>query len=594
MPIQQSDLEEKHDSKNALATMRHSFAHVLAAAVLELWQKSRLGVGPATEDGFYYDIEIRDADGKSVMISDADLRVIEERMRQSIRKGFTFEGEEHTKEEAVRYWADADQPYKVEMLENIPGDVVTYYRHDDFVDLCRGPHVGSSKDLRFFELTKVSGAYWKGDSTRPQLQRIYGIAFETRADLENYKTRLKEAERRDHRRLAQVLDLFHFEEDAGRGLPLYHPDAALMRSIIARFLEDEHLKRGYDLVSTPYILTADLWKKTGHEDHYRDMMFFLQKDDEAYAIKPMNCPGHILIYRHKIRSYRDLPIRYYEFGTVLRAEFSGTVHGLTRARLFTQDDAHIFCRPDQVQSEVVAVVDFAVDMLETFGFGYKLFLATRPEKGYVGTDEMWDQATAALEAAMQERGVPYEVLPGEGAFYGPKIEFSLLDAIGRKWTGPTIQVDFNTAKSLGATYRDADDTEKPPVMIHRVVLGSWERFFGVAIEHFAGAFPVWMSAKQVNIVPVSERFLDYAREIRSELLREGIRAVCDEGDDTMGYKIRQSEILKIPYTLIVGEREAQTGTISVRRRGRKDLGSMTVRDFLERIKEEIQTKVIDD
>lgn len=557
--------------------IRHSAAHILAEAVQKLFPEAKFGIGPPTAEGFYYDFDLPRP------LTPDDLSRIEELMRESIAADHPFIREEVSREEAHRIFAS--QPYKLELLEEIPDEKVTIYRQGDFVDLCRGPHVASTGEVKAFKLLSIAGAYWRGDERRPMLQRIYGTAFETPEELQDYLAKLEEASRRDHRRLGQELDLFSLHEEAGAGLIFWHPKGATIRQIIEDFWKQEHLKRGYELVYTPHLAKASIWERSGHLDFYRESMYPpMQAEGQDYLVKPMNCPGHILIYKSRLRSYRQLPMRLAELGTVYRWERSGVLHGLTRVRGFTQDDAHIFCRPEQLEEEVMGVIELARFMLQTFGFeDYEVFLSTRPEK-YAGTLEMWERATSTLEKSLQRLSLPYEIDPGEGVFYGPKIDILLRDALGRGWQGPTIQVDFNLPERFDVNYIGEDGKEHRVVMIHRTVLGSMERFLACLIEHYGGAFPVWLSPTQVMIIPIADRHLPYAQEVASELRAEGLRVELDDRRERMNLKIREAQVQKIPYMLIIGDREVQSSTLTVRLRTGENLTSQTLSSFKERVK----------
>jgi threonyl-tRNA synthetase len=485
------------------------------------------------------------------------------------------------------------QPYKLELIDELPDKTLTIYRQGTFVDLCRGPHVASSKEIKAVKLLSIAGAYWRGDEHRPMLQRIYGTAFETKEELDEYLNKLTEAAKRDHRKLGKALDLFSLHEEAGAGLVYWHPKGALVRHVIEDFWKKEHFKRGYDIVYSPHIARVDLWKTSGHWEYYRDSMYTpMEMEGQEFLIKPMNCPGHILIYKTQLRSYRQLPLRWAELGTVYRWERSGVLHGLTRVRGFTQDDAHIFCRPDQLEDEVVGVVDFARFMLKTFGFEeYEVKLSTRPDK-YAGTIEVWEHATQMLKGALNRLKIPYEVDPGEGTFYGPKIDIALKDSLGRTWQGPTTQVDFNLPERFDVNYIGEDGLEHRVVMIHRTVLGSMERFFGCLIEHYGGAFPVWLAPVQAMIIPIADQHLDYARKVAAELRSEEIRVEVDERSERMNLKIREAQLQKIPYMLIVGDEEIGSSTVSVRLRSGQTLKAQPLLQFKDRIKMEVETKAI--
>lgn len=549
---------------------------------MELFPGTRLGIGPSIEEGFYYDFELPRS------INEDDLRKIEKRMGEIIKDDLPFEKLIVTKEEAEEIFKDA--PYKIELLEEIEDNKVTIYRQGEFVDLCRGPHLPSTGHIKAFRLISLAGAYWRGDEKRPMLTRIYGTSFPTKEELDEYLARLEEAKKRDHRRLGKELGIFNIYEEGGPGLIYYHPYGAVIREEISRFLRSEHTKRGYLEVVTPHIGRTDLWKRSGHCDFYKENMFFMEVEGVSYVLKPMNCPGHILIYRSKTRSYRELPIRYFELGTVYRYERSGVLHGLLRVRGFTQDDAHIFCSPEQLGDEIRDIIDFAFDMLSTFGFtDYEISLSTRPER-FVGTVKRWEDATGHLRDALEAYGLSYTIDEGEGVFYGPKIDIKLKDAIGRKWQGPTIQVDFNLPDRFDLEYIGADGEPHQPVMIHRVVLGSLERFIGALIEHYGGEFPVWLAPVQVLLLPIAERHLPYARRIREEFERKGVRVEGDFRSEKIGLKIREAETKKIPYMLILGDKEERRHTASLRRKGRGELGEVEIGALIEMITKEIRER----
>ncbi|TRZ92766.1 MAG: threonine--tRNA ligase [Dehalococcoidia bacterium] len=569
-----------------LERMRHSAAHVMAEAVQSLFPEAKFGIGPAIEDGFYYDFELP----RTLAVE--DLPVIEARMKEIIASDVPFAKEEMGKAKALEFFST--QPYKLELIRELPDETVTIYRQGSFVDLCRGPHVNATGDIKAFKLTSVAGAYWRGDEKRPMLQRIYGVAFETETELEDYLARLAEAGKRDHRKLGKELDLFSLHEEAGPGLVHWHPKGALVRQIIEDFWKEEHRKRGYDIVYTPHIAKVDLWKTSGHWDFYRENLYSpMDIEGQEYIIKPMNCLGHILIYKTQLRSYRSLPLRYAELGTVYRYERSGVLHGLARVRGFTQDDAHIFCRPDQLEAEVTEVVQLARFMMHTFGFGnYELLLSTRPEK-YAGTIQVWEEATECLRKVLEGLKLDYTIDPGEGVFYGPKIDIKLRDALGRLWQGPTIQVDFNLPQRFGVNYIGDDGSEHQVIMVHRTVLGSMERFMACLIEHYAGAFPVWLSPVQVVIISIADRHLDYAHQLAIELRNNGIRVQVDERSERMNLKIREAQLGKVPYMLVIGDKELAASTVSPRLRNGEDLGSLSLSEFVDRIKPIIEAKISD-
>lgn len=555
-----------------METLRHSTSHLLAQAVMEIFPGVKLGIGPSTEDGFYYDFDLPQA------ITPEDLPKIEKAMKDICKKNQKFERQEVSKDEALRLFEEKGEKYKVEIIKDLETDKVTLYRNGDFVDLCRGPHVDFTGRIKAFKLLSIAGAYWRGIETNPMMQRIYGTAFPTKEELDTYLANLEEAKKRDHRKLGKELDLFSLHEEAGAGLVYYHPKGAMLRSLIEDFMKKENLKRGYEQVYIPHIAKIDLWNTSGHTNYYRENMYFMKIDEQEYVVKPMNCPGHILIYSRKTRSYRDLPIRYFEFGTVYRYEKSGVLHGLLRVRGFTQDDAHIFCREDQLEGEIVQTLDFIAFVMKTFGFDFKINLSTRPES-FAGTIDNWEKATAILEKALQDRGLPFEIDPGAGVFYGPKIDVKLKDSLGRAWQGPTVQVDFNLPQRFNLNYIGEDGKQKTPVMVHRAILGSLERFIGALIEHYGGAFPFWLAPTQVSILPVSDRHNDYADKVAAQLREIGVRVEVDPRRETIGAKIRNAQLQKVPYMLIVGDKEEQAGTVAIRSREKGEIGVKTIQDF---------------
>ncbi len=564
---------------------RHTASHVMAQAVMELYPGTKLAVGPAIKDGFYYDFDLPES------ITAEDLPHIERRMEEIVGRDLTLRREVWRREDAVELFRSLGQDYKVELLEEMEDDEVTLYRQGDFVDLCRGPHLPSTGRLRHFKLLSLAGAYWRGDESRPMLQRIYGTAFDREEELSAYLEFLREAERRDHRRLGRELDLFSFHEEAGPGVVFYHPRGAVLRGIIEDFLKEEHRKRGYQMVVTPHLFRGRLWHQSGHMDYYRENMYVFEKDGMEYVVKPMNCPGHVLIYKTRPRSYRELPLKFFELGTVYRHERSGVLHGLMRVRGFTQDDAHIFCREDQLREQVEECLEFAFHSLRTFGFrDFEVFLSTRPEKS-VGSDELWEKATSALRESLQELGVPFQVDPGEGVFYGPKIDVKLRDAIGRLWQGPTVQADFNLPERFDLQYTGQDNRPHRPVVIHRVVLAGIERFYGVLLEHYAGELPPWLAPVQVVVVPIADRHLDYAARVRRELEEAGIRVEVDDDRETVSMKVRRAQLQKIPFTLVVGDREVEGETVSVRDRTGRDVRGVPLREFAERLEKMVEERV---
>jgi len=566
-----------------LERMRHSAAHIMAEAVQSLFPEAKFGIGPAIENGFYYDFELPRP------LTQEDLPIIESKMKEIIDADLPFIREEVSKEKARLLFAT--QPYKLELINELPDAIVAIYKQGSFTDLCRGPHIASTGEVKAFKLTHIAGAYWRGDERQPMLQRIYGVAFDSQAELEDYLLRQAEAAKRDHRKLGKELDLFSIHEEIGPGLICWHPKGALIRQIIEDFWKAEHIKQGYDIVYTPHIAKLDLWKTSGHWEFYRDYLYPpMEVEGQQYIIKPMNCLGHIMIYKSQLRSYRDLPLRYAELGTVYRYERTGVLHGLARVRGFTQDDAHIFCRPDQTEAEVMGVVELAKFMISTFGFGdYELLLSTRPEK-YAGTIEMWEGATESLRRVLEKLKLPYKLDPGEGVFYGPKIDIKLRDALGHAWQGPTIQVDFNLPQRFNVCYIGADGLEHNVTMIHRTVLGSMERFLACLIEHYGGAFPVWLSPVQAVIIPIADRHIDYTHQVGNELEEEGIRTQVDDRSERMNLKIREAQLNKIPYMIIVGDNEVASSNVSLRLRSGEDIGSQTISQVKAKIRRDIEAK----
>jgi threonyl-tRNA synthetase len=562
----------------------HTSSHILAQAVKELFPDVKLGIGPAIEDGFYYDFY------KETPFTQEDLEKIEEKMKEIIKKDIPIERIELTRDEARKLLEELGENFKLELIEEIPeGEKISFYRQGNFMDLCRGPHLPSTGKVKAIKLLSTSGAYWKGNEKNPMLQRIYGISFPSDKELNDYLKEREEALKRDHRRLGRELGIFNTFEEAGPGLIFYPPKGALLRLIIEEFERKEHLKRGYLPVITPHLMQADLWKISGHWDNYRENMFFLQVDEKDYAVKPMNCPGHVLIYRSTVRSYRDLPLRFFEMGTVYRYERSGVLYGLERARGFTQDDAHIFCTEEQLEDEIKGVLDFVFFMLKSFGLNeYEITLSTRPEK-YIGSDEIWDKATTALKNALESVGVSYQVAEGEGAFYGPKIDLKLKGILGKRWQGPTIQVDFNLPERFDLTYDASDGTKKRPVMIHRAILGSYERFIGILIEQYGGRFPLWLAPVQIAILPISEKHEDYALEIAKILKEKEFRVEVDLDQAKLNYKLRKAINNKIPYIFIVGDKEKAERKVSVRTHN-QDLGVFELDVIINKLLEEINTK----
>lgn len=561
-----------------LEVLRHSAAHVMAEAVTRLFPDAKLGIGPAIEDGFYYDFDLPRP------LTPGDLTRIAELMTESIKARHPFEREEVSRERALALFAD--QPYKLELIREMPeGEVISIYRHDGFMDLCRGPHVEHTGKLRWdaFTLLHTAGAYWRGDEKRPMLQRIYGTIWPSKQALRAYLDRLEELERRDHRRLGRELDLFSLHEEAGAGLVYWHPKGARIRGIVEDFWRQRHREGDYDVLYTPHIGREWLWQTSGHLGFYDESMYSpMDIDGQNYYIKPMNCPFHIMIYKTQTRSYRDLPLRWAELGTVYRYERSGVLHGLLRVRGFTQDDAHIICTPEQIEDEILRVLRFSLALWRDFGFGnIRAYLATRPEKA-VGELERWEQATASLRKALEVEELPYDLDEGGGAFYGPKIDLKIKDVLGREWQMTTIQFDFNEPERFDMTYVGPDGEQHRPYMVHRALLGSLERFFGVLIEHYGGAFPLWLAPVQARLIPIADRHVDTARQVAERLRAAGLRVELDDSSDRMNAKIRAAQLQKIPYMLVIGDREVEEGTVSVRLRTNENLGAMAVADFITR------------
>ena len=582
----ESSKKGKDIMKYDLETLRHSVSHILADAVKRLFPGTKLGIGPSIKDGFYYDFD------KPEPFAEEDLAKIEQEMKRIIKENSAFTREDIPSKDAIKLFKDIGEDYKVKLIEELGQDKVSIYRHGSFVDLCRGPHVGSTGDVKAFKLLSIAGAYWHGIETNPMLQRIYGTAFETKEALDSYVKLIEELKKRDHRRLGKELDLFSFHNEIGAGLVLYHPKGALIRTIIEDHMKKEHLKRGYDIVIGPHILKSDIWIQSGHYDYYKENMYFFEIDGNEFAVKPMNCPGHMLVYRSKKRSYRDLPLKLFELGNVHRHEKSGVLHGLLRVRGFTQDDAHIFCLREQAEDEILKVIDFIEDTLKLFGFNeFSFELSTRPEK-HIGNDEDWQNATQALEGALKKKQLKYEINEGEGAFYGPKIDIKLKDALGREWQCATIQCDFALPERFDLTFTDKDGKEKRPIMIHRVILGSMERFFGTLIEHYAGAFPLWLAPTQAVIITITDKQAEYAKAICGHLQKEDIRAEIDTRSEKMQKKIRDAEKQKVPYMVIIGEREEKENKLAVRSKAKGDLGAMGLDQFTAMLEKEIDTKEI--
>jgi len=560
---------------------RHSCAHLMAHAVKEIFPSAKMTIGPAIEDGFYYDFDFE----RSFL--PADMEKIEQRMQEIIKRDLPIQRLEMSREEAIHLFEKQDEPYKVELIKEIEALPISAYRQGEFIDLCRGPHLPSTGAVGAVRLLKTSGAYWRGNEKNRPLQRIYGTAFPKKEQLDDHLNRLAEIKKRDHRKLGQELDLFSISDEVGAGLVLWHPKGGILRKTIEDFWRNKHLKAGYDIVFTPHIAQLDLWKKSGHLDFYKENMYApMDVDGVPYEIKPMNCPFHIMIYKSRLRSYRDLPFRWAELGSVYRYERSGVLHGLLRVRGFTQDDAHLFCRPDQIQDEILKVLDFMTDVLGTFGFSeYDIYLSTRPEK-YVGSLDRWEMATSALEGALKQKGMSYAVDPGEGVFYGPKIDVKIKDALGRSWQCATIQVDFNLPERFDIRYWGEDGSDHQPIMIHRALFGSIERFIGMLIEHYGGAFPTWLAPVQVKILLMTKEQEEYGNRVQCTLDAAGIRSELDARKETLGSKIRDNQLMKVPYALIIGKREMADQTLSVRNR-RGESSTMGMSDFVQQIQKEV-------
>ncbi len=572
--------------EEGLAVLRHSTAHLMAQAISHIWHNAKFAIGPSIKNGFYYDIDF-----EGTVIAPEDLEKIEAEMAKIVKEDLAIVREEMSRLQAIEFFKERGDNYKVEILSELDSETVSLYRQGDYVDLCRGPHVSNTGKLKVFKLTSIAGAYWRGDTNNKMLTRIYGTAFEKKAELDEYLLRMEEAKRRDHRKLGKELDLFDIF-DEGPGFPFFFPKGMVLRNTLEDFWRKEHYKAGYEEVKTPMILNQELWHRSGHWDHYKDNMYVVKIDDQDYAIKPMNCPGGMLCYKRKPHSYRDLPERMAELGLVHRHELSGALHGLMRVRCFTQDDAHIFMTPEQIEEEIEGVVRLIDKFYKVFGFKYNLELSTRPENS-MGSDEQWEMATNALIKALNNLGKKYEINEGDGAFYGPKIDFHLEDSIGRTWQCGTIQLDFQMPERFDLTYVGQDGEKHRPVMIHRVVFGSIERFIAILTEHYAGAFPLWLAPVQVQIVPISEGQVDYAQEVCNKLVDLGIRAEVDARNEKMGYRIREAQLQKIPYMLVLGEKEKQSGAVSVRGRKQGDLGSMSFDQLTEKLLKEIAEKSSD-
>ncbi len=566
-----------------LETLRHSCSHIMASAVKKLYPEAKLGIGPAIEDGFYYDFDIPGG------IKEADLEKIENIMHEVVEANYPFVRSVWPREKAKEYFKQQGEVYKLELLDEIEDNEVSIYKHNDFTDLCRGPHVNSTGEVKYFKLLSISAAYWRGDEERGQLTRIYGTAFPSQEELDDYLKMLEETKKRDHRLLGRRLQLFDiFHDSAGAGLVFYLPRGAVLRRIIEDWEIKEHIRRGYKIVMTPHIMDKRLWEKSGHLDYYAEYMYPIKKDNQEFILKPMNCPGHIIIYKSQLRSWRDLPLRMFELGTVYRYEKSGVLHGLLRVRGFTQDDAHIFCRKDQLYTEIENVLDFVKEAMRKFGFdNFEAELSTRPEK-FIGDRKDWDMAEEILEDVLKKQNFNYQISPGDGAFYGPKIDIKLRDALKRSWQCATVQLDYSLPKRFGVTYQDEEGNRQQVVMIHRVILGSIERFIATLTEHYAGAFPLWLAPVQVVVLSITEDVKEYAEKVYQRLLQEGFRAEIDTRNETLQRKIREKEMEKIPYLAIVGRKEAQDGKVSIRRRGGENIGVIDTDEFINRLKKEVE------
>jgi threonyl-tRNA synthetase len=564
----------------------HSTSHLMAHAVKQIFPQAKLAIGPAIEEGFYYDFDLERP------LTPEDLVKIEKKMAELSKAATPIKRKQISKADALAFFNNKDESYKVELINELPdGEAISIYEQGDFADFCRGPHVSSTSKIKAFKLLSIAGAYWRGNEKNKMLQRIYGISFPNKEALDEYVARLEEIKRRDHRKLGKDLDLFSVSDEVGGGLVLWHPRGALIRKTIEDYWRDEHMKNGYDFVFSPHVGRANLWETSGHLGFYSENMYSsMEVEGQEYYVKPMNCPFHIMIYKNKLRSYRELPLRYAELGTVYRFERSGVLHGLLRVRGFTQDDAHIFVAPEDMEAEVIRVIDFVVKMLRTFGFeDFKAYIATRPEKS-VGDNAVWEQATQALKVAADKVNLGYEIDEGGGAFYGPKIDIKIKDALGRLWQCSTVQFDFNMSERFGMSFIGVDNQAHRPYMIHRALLGSIERFFGMLIEHYAGAFPLWLAPVQAKVMCITDNQFDYARGVREKLLAAGIRAELDARSEKIGFKIREAAMEKVPYILVVGDKEVQQNMVAVRERGGKDLGAMALAEFIDKTQKDIREK----
>ncbi len=578
--------KEKMDFNNeeTRKAYRHTSSHILAQAIKNLWPNAKLAIGPAIDNGFYYDIDL------DYKITDEDLKKIEKEMKKIIKSGFPLEKFAMKRNEAIKFMEDLKEDYKVELINDLSEDEeISFYRQGEFVDLCAGPHVQKTSNIKAIKLTSVAGAYWRGDSNRKMLQRIYGTSFPSQEELDEYIAKIEEAKKRDHRKIGKEMDLFAIYEE-GPGFPFFMPKGMILRNELEKFWREAHKERGYEEIKTPLILNEELWHTSGHWENYKDNMYFTKIDDEDYAIKPMNCPGSMLVYKRKMHSYRDFPIRMAELGQVHRHELSGALHGLMRVRTFTQDDAHIFMLDEQIKDEIKGVIDFIDYVYGIFGFKYHVELSTRPEEKYIGTIELWDKATDALREAMEEKGLEYIINEGDGAFYGPKLDFHLEDSIGRTWQCGTIQLDYMMPERFNVEYVGSDGEKHRPVMIHRVIFGSMERFIGILTEHYAGKFPLWIAPEQVKLLTVTEKFTDFAFKVKHELESLGIRVSVDDRNEKIGYKMREARNERVTYIGVIGEREVEAEELSLRHNVQGELGEIKISDFKEKLMEDIRER----
>ncbi len=584
-PLSDNDQVEliTFDSDEGRELFWHSSSHIMAQAVKELYPDAKVAIGPAIDSGFYYDFDVENP------FTPEDLEKIEKKCQEIVKRKTKFIRKEMSRHEAIELFKEKGEIYKVELIEELPSDP-SLYKQGDWIDLCKGPHLPNTGYVKAFKILKSSGAYWRGDETKKMLQRVYGISFPKKAMLEEHLTLLEEAAKRDHRKLGKELDLFSFHQE-GAGFPFWHPKGMVVYNEVADYSRNEHIKFDYTEIKTPVILNEELWHRSGHWDKYQENMYFVDIDEEKHAIKPMNCPGGLLVYKNKPHSYKELPIKNFEFGLVHRHELSSVLHGLFRVRQFTQDDAHIFCTPDQIENQIDEVIEFIFNTYKVFGFeDFHVELSTRPEKDLIGEPEVWDKAEAALEYVLKKKEINYQLNPGDGAFYGPKIDFHITDSLKRSWQCGTIQLDFSMPMRFKLEYTDANGEKQTPVMIHRALLGSMERFIGILIEHYAGFLPLWLSPVQVKVIPVSDKYMEHAKKVAMELKEAGVRQELDERGEKVGFKIRDAELNKIPYMVIIGEKEMESGSVSVRRHKEGDKGSMAMNDFIELLNKEIKEK----